>query len=127
MNDTESWLQAWDSQGFHRTGTLGDHAGADWLTSAAQSLGASVTQETFLLDRLDPGDTYLEIDGVRIPGVPVFDAPATAGITGVLGKEITVTALAPGGGLHRRIPAAAGGCGARRVGNRVPGVGPAER
>lgn len=103
---TESWLIAWDSQGTHRTGTAGDHAGADWLTVAAESLGASVIQERFELDRLDPGDTYLEIDGTRIPGVPVFDAPATSGVTGVLGTDIAVATLAPGAvytGEYRRV------------------------
>jgi hypothetical protein len=99
-------LIAWDSQGPHRTGTMGDHAGADWLTGEAESLGASVTQETFMLDRLDPGDTYLAVEGVRIPGVPVFDAPATSGVTGIVGGKIAVTALAPAAvytGEHRRL------------------------
>lgn len=96
MNDTDIWLRAWDSQGEHRTGTSGDHAGADWLTDVARSCGAAVTQETFALDRLDPGDTYLEADGRRIPGVPVFDAPATAGVAGTTGQDIAVVRLAPG-------------------------------
>jgi hypothetical protein len=105
-NGEATWLRAWDSQGHHRTGTAGDHAGADWLTAEAQMLGALTAQETFALDRLDPGDVYLEVDGARIPGVPVFDAPATSGITGVLGTEIVVAALWPGAvytGEYRRI------------------------
>ena len=100
------WLQAWDSQGAHRTGTAGDRTGADWLTAEAQALGAITTEETFILDRLDPGDVYLEVDGVRIPGVPVFDAPATSGMTGILGTEIAIAALAPGAvytGEYRRL------------------------
>lgn len=102
------WLKAWDSQGGHRTGMAGDHAGADWLTAEARSLGASVIHESFNLDRLDPGEVYLEVDGVRIPGVPVFDAPATSGVTGVLSEVggIMVAALAPGAvytGEYRRL------------------------
>jgi hypothetical protein len=30
-----------------------------------------------VLDRLDPIDAYVEFSSTRIPGVPVFDAPAT--------------------------------------------------
>ena len=91
-----SWLMAWDSQGPHRTGTEGDHAGANWLAAEARSLGAEVTEERFTLDRLDPGEVYLEVDGTRIPGVPVFDAPATPGVPGIVGAEIAVATLAPG-------------------------------
>jgi len=90
-----TWLRAWDSQGYHRTGTGGDHAGADWLTAEAQALGATVEQEVFALDRLDPGETFVEVDGRRIEGVPVFDAPATDGVTGRLGAGIAVAALGP--------------------------------
>jgi hypothetical protein len=90
-----AWLTAWDSQGPHRTGTAGDDAGADWLAAAARALGATVTEETFEFDRLDPGPTFLEIDGRRIMGVPVFDAPATVGVTGTTGEDIAVAALGP--------------------------------
>jgi hypothetical protein len=92
-----AWLQAWDAQGAHRTGTAGDAAGADWLAAEASALGAEVAVEEFLFDRLDPVAAYLEIDGKRIEGVPVFDAPATsaAGVAGALGGEIEVVELPP--------------------------------
>ena len=79
-----AWLRVWDSQGIHRTATVGDQAGADWLIQEAAGLGAAPAVEEFALDRLDSVDTYLELDGVRIP---VFDAPATVddGVTGMLG------------------------------------------
>jgi hypothetical protein len=99
-----AWLRAWDSQGIHRTATAGDQAGADWLIEEAAGLGAAAAVEAFALDRLDPVDTYLELEGARIPGVPVFDAPATggdgiAGILGPVGAEtsIAVTELSPRG------------------------------
>jgi len=99
-----AWLRAWDSQGIHRTATVGDQAGADWLVQQAVGLGAAPAVEKFALDRLDPVDTYLEFDGVRIPGVPVFDAPATgsdriAGILGPVGAQtsIAVAELSPRG------------------------------
>jgi len=96
------WLQAWDSQGTHRTGTPGDLAGAAWLAEQAQALGASAITETFALDRLDPLAAFLDCDGQRIDAVAVFDAPATpdAGVTGRLGPAgsdaaIAVAELAP--------------------------------
>lgn len=71
-----AWLAAWDSQGIHRTATVGDEAGADWLAHEAAALGATSAIEDFALDRLDPVEAYLECGVGRIPGVPVFDAPA---------------------------------------------------
>src|SRR6266478_5061897 len=92
-----AWLAAWDRQGVHRTATKGDEAGADWLVAEAVGLGAAPTVELYALDRLDPVDCYLECGGERIPGVPVFDAPATSadGIAGTLGRDIAVVELSP--------------------------------
>jgi hypothetical protein len=97
-----AWLTAWDSQGIHRTATVGDKAGAEWLTGEAVGLGAMPKVETFALDRLDPIDAYLEFDGTHIPGIPVFDAPATGadGVVGTLGPievepGIAVAELSP--------------------------------
>ena len=97
-----AWLKAWDSQGTHRSATVGDQAGADWLIREAAGLGAAPEVETFALDRLDPVDVYVEFDGTRIPGIPVFDAPATDadGVVGTLGPieaepGIAVAELSP--------------------------------
>jgi hypothetical protein len=91
------WLRAWDSQGFHRTGTEGDEAGAAWLAEEAGRLGAVVTTEAFTLQRIDPVAAFLEVDCARIEAVPVFDAPPTGpdGIGGVLGEDIAVAELSP--------------------------------
>jgi hypothetical protein len=98
-NRAATWLEAWDAQGTHRTGTADDQEGAEWLAgeAAGLGLGSKVTVEEFEFDRLDPIDAYLDIDGERIPGVPVFDAPPTAaeGIAGRLGTEIAVAQLSP--------------------------------
>lgn len=104
MDDAEQraarWLQAWDSQGIHRTGTPGDEAGADWLLAEATACGAAPVIEPFPFDRIDPLETWLDIDGTRIEGVPVFDAPPTEGVTGAMGlagsgAAIAVAALPP--------------------------------
>jgi hypothetical protein len=91
-----AWLTAWDSQGVHRTATVGDEAGAHWLIREAAGLRAAPAVETFALDRLDPIDAYLEFDGTRVPGVPVFDAPATGadGVVGILGPVGAATPIA---------------------------------
>ncbi|MGH7096011.1 MAG: hypothetical protein ACREFB_21095 [Stellaceae bacterium] len=92
-----AWLQAWDSHKIHRTGTPGDVVGLAWLAVEAAALGAATTVEEFTLDRLDPVACHLEFDGLRIDGVPVFDAPATGsdGVSGRLGSEIAVAELSP--------------------------------
>ena len=84
-----AWLQAWDSQPIHRTATPGDQAGAEWLAGEARALGAQVQTETFALQRLDPGDSFVEIDGARIAGTPMFDAPNTpnGGVGGLASIE----------------------------------------
>jgi hypothetical protein len=91
-----AWLTEWDSQGIHRTATAGDEAGANWLIREATSLGAAPAIEEFALDRLEPIDVYLEFDGRRVPGVPVFDAPATGpeGVSGILGRVGEQTPIA---------------------------------
>jgi hypothetical protein len=96
------WLADWDSQGIHRTGTIGGRASAAWLAREAAALGADTSVEEFPLDRLDPVECFLELGGRRIEAVPVFDAPATdaEGIVGRLGQvgseaEIGVAELSP--------------------------------
>jgi hypothetical protein len=97
MSAAADWLRAWDSHGLHRTGTAGDEAGAAWLAREAASLGAEVASEVFALDRIDPAQAFLEVDGVRVDAVPVFDAPPTGpdGIQGELGTAISVAELSP--------------------------------
>jgi hypothetical protein len=97
MQAAANWLRTWDSQGHHRTGTNGDEAGAAWLAHEATSLGATVISESFALDRIDPLNCCVELDGTRIEAVPVFDAPSTGpdGITGLLGADIAVAELSP--------------------------------
>ena len=88
-----AWLQAWDGQGTHRTATPGDDAGADWLAGEAEKLGARVTIETFDLDRIDTDAAFVEIEGVRIPGEKLFDAPDTPN-----GRVMALATVGPGSG-----------------------------
>jgi hypothetical protein len=100
MKEVETWLAAWDSQGTHRTATSGDEAGADWLAGVAAALGATVTEERFLLDRIDPIEGSVTFDGTTIEGVALFDAPdgtaeGKAGPIGQTGVVIGVGEVDP--------------------------------
>jgi hypothetical protein len=88
-----TWLQAWDSQDVHRTGTDGDKAGAEWLAREASALGATVSLEKFSLNRIDPVSCWVESAGSRIEGVPVFDSPPTGPLG--LNGPIAVVRLSP--------------------------------
>jgi hypothetical protein len=77
VSQAASWLQAWDGQGIHRTGTAEDKASAQWLAREAEVLGATVSLETYRLNRIDPVSCWVECAGARIEGVPVFDSPPT--------------------------------------------------
>lgn len=80
-------VQAYDSQGDHRTATAGDIAAAKWLAAQAREAGATVALESFELSRVDPVACYLRAGDRHVDGVPLFDAGFTdeLGITGRLG------------------------------------------
>ena len=94
-------VQAYDAQGHHRTGLLADLENAGWLAREAAALGASVAVEETMIDRVEPADCYLDVDGRRIEGTPMFDAAFTGenGVTGRLGTgpgaEIGLATLGP--------------------------------
>lgn len=72
-----TWLRAWDSHGNHRTATPGDEQGADWLAAEARAMGTSPGFEPVPLARVDTDAAFLELEGERIPGEPMQDAPDT--------------------------------------------------
>lgn len=82
-----SVLQAFDSQGNHRTGTAVDKQSAEWLTREVRRLGIEPSLEPFTLSRVDPQLTYVRIENRRIDGIPMFDSGFTGadGVTGGLG------------------------------------------
>lgn len=81
-------IQEYDQQGIHRTGTKADAQSARWLAAHAQRCGVQVTLETFAHDRVDPQACYVEANGQRIAGLPIFDALFTdaKGLRGSLGR-----------------------------------------
>ena len=82
-----SWLEEFDSQGNHRTGTAGDNASAEWVVREAGKFGVKANLESFPFNRVDPQSAFVAIGDRRIDGVPLFDTAFTGadGITGTFG------------------------------------------
>ena len=85
-------IRGYAAEGFHRTATTVDRASADRLMALARAARATPRLEPFELSRVDPVDAFLEIDGRRIEGLPMFDGRFTdrhgiAGAIGPLGGE----------------------------------------
>ena len=78
-------IQEYDAQGWHRSGTEVDHASARWLAEQVAECGLEPELERFDLSRVDPELAYVEIDGQRTEGVPLFDGGFT-GPDGVRGR-----------------------------------------
>jgi len=80
-------VRDYDAQGIHRTATDVDEASAHWLIRQLQATGIEAKLESFSINRVDLDETFLDVDGRRIGGVPLFDAGFTAseGISGRLG------------------------------------------
>lgn len=101
----------YEKQGDHRTGTPVDIASGLWLMKQVEAAGLKPTRENWSFSQIVPKPSYLELDGRRIDGLPLFDGTFTSGITGVLGEDIGVFEAAPN-------TAGAGDVGqARREGN----------
>ena len=81
-------LRDYDAQGWHRTGSEVDARSAEWLADEVRSRGLEVSLEPFELARIDPLEAFLEIDGERVDGLPIFDGGTTDadGISGTLGS-----------------------------------------
>lgn len=80
-------IREYDEQGWHRTGTDVDYRSAEWLAGRVRDLGVEVELEPFTFEQVIPNDAYVEIDGRRIEGLPLFDGSFTdaRGVTGRLG------------------------------------------
>ncbi|MCH8222851.1 MAG: hypothetical protein IH868_05505 [Chloroflexi bacterium] len=97
-------VREYDAQGVHRTGTAVDLASAHWLAEQAQARGYAARLEPFALNRVVPAESFLEFNGEKIDGIPLFDGTFTdeTGIEGKLGPagsgaDIAVVDFAPSG------------------------------
>lgn len=91
----------WDALGEHRTGSAGDRATAEWLSERIRAAGARPQWQTFPFDRRDFTDTWLEVGGQRVVGVPCYDASsmeeAVAGALGTTDAAIGLFEFSPYG------------------------------
>ena len=97
-------IRAYSGEGHHRTATAVDRTSADALLARARATGARVVLEPFDLSRVEPAAAFLQIDGRRIDGLPMFDGAFTgpAGVRGHIGpidgdQPIAWTRIAPNG------------------------------
>ena len=99
-------IQAFEEQGFHRTGTPVDRASGNWLRDEARQAGLIASLEPFSLQRVDTLSTALTVGDRRIEGLPLFDAAFTndRGVRGRLGSLGSDAEI----GLGEAIPNAAG-------------------
>jgi hypothetical protein len=99
-------IQAYEKQGFHRTGTAVDRDSGNWLFDEVRQAGLTPSRESFALDRVDPLSAVLAAGDRRIEGLPLFDGAFTdehgvRGRLGSLGSDAEI-------GLTETVPNAAG-------------------
>jgi len=70
-------LEAWDAIREHRTGTVGDLQTAEWLAGIARDAGLAVELQGFPFQRRIVREAWVELDGLRIDGLPLFDGGQT--------------------------------------------------
>jgi hypothetical protein len=83
-------IEAYDAQGFHRTGTDVDDASGAWLAEQARAAGAETALVRFPLSRVDVRACSVTIAGKSVEGLPLFDGGFTAadGVAGRLGTGV---------------------------------------
>ena len=90
MSDTDriaGYIRDYDAQGWHRTGSAVDVTSAQWLAAEVQALGLEADLEPVAVTRIDPQACFIEAEGRRVVGVPLFDGGFTGsdGISGRVG------------------------------------------
>jgi len=85
---TTAWVAqrvaAFDDSGIHRVGTAGDFASGAWFENETATSGVSVSRMAVPLQHTVVDSAYVECAGLRIDGLPMFDSPPAAAITGGL-------------------------------------------
>ncbi len=84
--DTARLVAAFDSSGIHRIGTPGDFASGEFLAAEAAAAGGTVARMPVAVNRTLVDEAFLECEGLRIDGLPMFDSPPTSanGVAGTL-------------------------------------------
>jgi hypothetical protein len=81
------FIQEYEQQGFHRTGTAVDRASGHWLCAEVRRAGLKPVRESVSLNRVDPITSSLIVGTRRVEGLPLFDGAFTdaSGVRGRLG------------------------------------------
>ena len=81
-------IREYDLQGIHRTGTQVDDENASWLTEKIDGFGLKASGDPFEFNRLNIQEVGLEVEGLNIRGIPLFDCTYTdsVGILGTAGE-----------------------------------------
>jgi hypothetical protein len=97
-------IRAYSAEGHHRTATRVDRASAAALSARARASGAASSLQAFDLTRVDTAAAFVQIQGRRIDGLPMFDGAFTdaGGVNGRMGpvggdQPIGWTRVAPNG------------------------------
>ena len=79
---TTTWaarlVAAFDASGVHRVGTPGDLASGAWFAAEAAQSGVPIARLPVPIQCTRVEEAYLACAGLRIDGLPMFDAPACA-------------------------------------------------
>ena len=85
---TTTWaarlVAAFDASGVHRVGTPGDLASGAWFAAEAAQSGVAMARLPVPIQCTLVEEAYLACAGLRIDGLPMFDSPACAGVSGTL-------------------------------------------
>src|SRR5476651_2142110 len=94
-------IRAYSAEGHHRTATAVDRASADALHARARATGAATSLEPFDLSRVDPAAAFVQIQGQRLDGLPMFDGAfnGAGGVTGAIGPAVGAVTMGGKPGL----------------------------
>ena len=85
---TTTWaarlVAAFDASGVHRVGTPGDLASGAWFAAEAAQSGVAMARLSVPIQCTLVEAAYLACAELRIDGLPMFDSPACAGVSGTL-------------------------------------------
>jgi hypothetical protein len=70
-------IVAFTERGDHRTGWPADNAVSDWLVAALTAAGIPAERAPFTFPFVRPEPSWLEIDGQRVVGAPLYDGAST--------------------------------------------------
>jgi hypothetical protein len=90
------FLQEFDRQGNHRTGSRPDTLSAQVLSTEMQGWGVSASLEPVPMERVDPVAAFVQFRDRRVEGLPLYDAPFTdaMGVVGRIGPPDAATEIA---------------------------------